>query len=154
MGVEVQLLGLLIRVLSCWSAQAGVVALVEALGEQVELVLDCAPDVRARLLAVLATAVAAEAAPADARFACLKLLCDATLARLCFPGDTAGALALHACQRRPARWRVQVESSAPCTGTQLCSLESLYLQTSAPQPCTPRTSTLHGRAMQPCPEAW
>ena len=78
--------------------QAGVVALVEALGEQVELVLECPPGARAELLAALASAVAAEAAPPDARFACLKLLCDATLARLCCPGGTAGALVAHTCQ--------------------------------------------------------
>ena len=92
------------------SEQAGVVALVEALGEQVELVLACPPDARARLLASLAAAVAAEAAPPDARFACLKLLCDATLARLCCPGDTAGA-PQHVLANVPA-WAL---CSVPCT---------------------------------------
>jgi len=44
----------------------------------------------AGLAAALAAAVAAPAAPPDARFACLKLLCDATLARLCCATDAAG----------------------------------------------------------------
>ncbi|KAK9834835.1 hypothetical protein WJX81_002504 [Elliptochloris bilobata] len=70
-------------------AMAGVVAVVEALGEQVEAVLDRPEDERTGLLAALAGTVAAVGAP-DARFACLKLLCDATLARLCCPGDAAG----------------------------------------------------------------
>ncbi len=65
--------------------------MVEALGEQVELVLAHPAPALAQLLSALAGAVAAEATPPDARFACLKLLCDATLARLCCAADIAGA---------------------------------------------------------------
>ena len=72
-------------------AQAGLVALAEALGEQVDAVLAVPAPALAGLAAALAAAVAAPAAPPDARFACLKLLCDATLARLCCAADAAGA---------------------------------------------------------------
>lgn len=120
LGSGFQVWGLLTRVPKSWSGQAGVVALVEALGEQVELVLDCDPGARAGLLASLAGAVAAQAAPPDARFACLKLLCDATLARLCCPRDSAGALATHARQR-------QDRGADDRTGTQACCSDCVLL---------------------------
>jgi len=87
-------------------AQAGLVALAEALGEQVEAVLAVPAPALAGLAAALAAAVAAPAAPPDARFACLKLLCDATLARLCCAADAAGAPP--SARPRPAAMWVQL----------------------------------------------